>query len=94
MNFSIKRIKARSKFNIIFILKVKLFKFQTAASLVTATSITLSGSDVSPVTLNAEWSRLARLLLLAALSVCGCVGNVFMISAFMIEDRLKKTGMS
>lgn len=48
--------------------------------------------DVSPVTLSTEWPRLARLLLLASLSVIGSVGNVFMISSVMIEDHLKKAG--
>lgn len=48
--------------------------------------------DVSPVTLSTEWPRLARLLLLASLSVIGSIGNVFMISSVMIEDHLKKAG--
>ncbi|XP_058066391.1 melatonin receptor type 1B-A-like [Anopheles bellator] len=48
--------------------------------------------DVSPVTLSTEWPRLARLLLLACLSVVGSIGNVFMISSVMIEDHLKKAG--
>ncbi|XP_072397597.1 melatonin receptor type 1A-like [Diabrotica undecimpunctata] len=47
---------------------------------------------VSPVTLNDHWSRLARLILLASLSALGSVGNVFMISAVMIEDYLRKRG--
>ncbi|KFB48769.1 alpha-1A adrenergic receptor-like protein [Anopheles sinensis] len=38
------------------------------------------------------WPRLARLLLLAGLSVVGSIGNVFMISSVMIEDHLKKAG--
>uniref|UniRef100_A0A182SX34 G-protein coupled receptors family 1 profile domain-containing protein n=1 Tax=Anopheles maculatus TaxID=74869 RepID=A0A182SX34_9DIPT len=46
--------------------------------------------EVSPVTLSTEWPRLARLLLLACLSVVGSIGNVFMISSVMIEDHLKK----
>ncbi|XP_034943497.1 RYamide receptor-like isoform X2 [Chelonus insularis] len=46
--------------------------------------------DVSPVTLSSDWSRVARLLLLASLAVVGSVGNVFMISAIMVEDHLKK----
>ncbi|XP_015116055.1 melatonin receptor type 1A [Diachasma alloeum] len=49
-------------------------------------------SDVSPVTLSADWSRVAKLLLLASLAVVGSVGNVFMISAVMVEDHLKKRG--
>ncbi|CAG9854332.1 unnamed protein product [Phyllotreta striolata] len=48
--------------------------------------------SVSPVTLNDHWSRLARLLLLASLSTLGSIGNVFMISAVMIEDYLRKRG--
>ncbi|KAK2578781.1 hypothetical protein KPH14_008885 [Odynerus spinipes] len=46
--------------------------------------------DVSPVTLSSAWSRVARLLLLASLAVGGSVGNVFMISAVVVEDQLKK----
>ncbi|XP_069697813.1 alpha-1B adrenergic receptor-like [Periplaneta americana] len=58
----------------------------------------LSGEDanleesVSPVTLSADWSRVARLLLIASLAVIGSVGNIFMISSVMIEDHLKKRG--
>lgn len=48
--------------------------------------------DFSPVTLSTEWSRMARLLVLACLSVIGSIGNVFMISSVMIEDHLKKAG--
>ncbi|XP_031617954.1 melatonin receptor type 1B-A-like isoform X1 [Contarinia nasturtii] len=48
--------------------------------------------DFSPVTLSTEWSRMARLLILACLSVIGSIGNVFMISSVMIEDHLKKAG--
>lgn len=47
---------------------------------------------VSPVTLSEDWSRVARLLLLASLAVVGSIGNVFMISAIMVEDHLKKRG--
>lgn len=50
--------------------------------------------DVSPVTLSSAWSRVARLLLLVSLAVCGSVGNVFMISAVVVEDQLNKRGMS
>ncbi|CAH0548089.1 unnamed protein product [Brassicogethes aeneus] len=49
-------------------------------------------NSVSPVTLNPDWSRLARLILLASLAAIGSVGNVFMISAVMIEDYLRKRG--
>ncbi|XP_055701030.1 melatonin receptor type 1B-A-like [Phlebotomus papatasi] len=49
-------------------------------------------TEVSPVTLSPEWSRVARLLLLSCLSVIGSVGNVFLISSIMIEDHLKKAG--
>lgn len=48
--------------------------------------------DFSPVTLSTEWSSMARLLVLACLSVIGSIGNVFMISSVMIEDHLKKAG--
>ncbi|XP_032679614.1 melatonin receptor type 1A-A-like [Odontomachus brunneus] len=48
--------------------------------------------DVSPVTLSSAWSRVARLLLLVSLAVCGSVGNVFMISAVVVEDQLNKRG--
>ncbi|KAG5306234.1 RYAR protein, partial [Acromyrmex insinuator] len=51
-----------------------------------------SDSDVSPVTLSSAWSRVARLLLLASLAVGGSVGNVFMISAVVVEDQLNKRG--
>jgi len=50
--------------------------------------------QVSPVTLSDEWSRVARLLLIASLAVIGSVGNIFMISSVMIEDHLKKRGRS
>ncbi|XP_059612606.1 melatonin receptor type 1B-A-like [Phlebotomus argentipes] len=49
-------------------------------------------TEVSPVTLSPEWSRVARLLLLSCLSVVGSVGNIFLISSIMIEDHLKKAG--
>lgn len=49
-------------------------------------------SPISPVTLNDHWSRLGRLILLAALASIGSIGNVFMISAVMIEDFLRKRG--
>lgn len=51
-----------------------------------------SDHDISPVTLSSAWSRVARLLLLASMSVGGSVGNVFMISAVVVEDQLKKRG--
>lgn len=53
-----------------------------------------SDLDISPVTLSSAWSRVARLLLLASMAVGGSVGNVFMISAVVVEDQLKKRGMS
>ncbi|XP_074032343.1 alpha-1B adrenergic receptor-like [Leptinotarsa decemlineata] len=52
----------------------------------------LPTESVSPVTLSDHWSRLARLILLASLATLGSVGNVFMISAVMIEDYLRKRG--
>lgn len=48
--------------------------------------------DFSPITLSTDWSSMARLLVLACLSVIGSIGNVFMISSVMIEDHLKKAG--
>lgn len=51
-----------------------------------------SDLDISPVTLSSAWSRVARLLLLASMAVGGSVGNVFMISALVVEDQLKKRG--
>lgn len=53
-----------------------------------------SDLEVSPVTLSSDWPRVARLLLLASLAVVGSVGNVFMISAVMVEDHLRKRGKS
>lgn len=50
--------------------------------------------NISPVTLSSDWSRVVRLLMLASLAVIGSVGNVFMISAIMVEDHLKKRGES
>ncbi|XP_017780856.1 PREDICTED: melatonin receptor type 1B-A-like [Nicrophorus vespilloides] len=57
----------------------------------------MTGTDygaefVSPVTLSSDWSRVARLLLLSSMSAIGSIGNVFMISAVMIEDYLRKRG--
>ncbi|XP_039286312.1 melatonin receptor type 1A [Nilaparvata lugens] len=53
-----------------------------------------SGTEtiISPVTLSSDWSRVARLLLVVGLAVIGSVGNVYMVSAVMIEDHLKKKG--
>lgn len=58
------------------------------------TGVFESDVNISPVTLSADWSRVARLLLLASLAVIGSVGNVFMISAVMVEDHLKKRGIN
>ena len=58
----------------------------------TTTAVAVLDKDMSPVTLASDWSRVARLLLLASLSVIGSVGNVFMISAVMTEDHLKQRG--
>ena len=52
-----------------------------------------SDLDISPVTLSSAWSRMARLLLLASMAVGGSVGNIFMISAVVVEDQLKKRGI-
>ncbi|XP_076763927.1 adenosine receptor A1 [Xylocopa sonorina] len=57
-----------------------------------AETILNSDLDISPVTLSSAWSRVARLLLLASMAVGGSVGNVFMISAVVVEDQLKKRG--
>lgn len=59
-----------------------------------AISVNISDGDldVSPVTLSSAWSRVARLLLLASLAVGGSVGNVFMISAVVVEEQLNKRG--
>ncbi|KAL7307266.1 hypothetical protein TKK_0000463 [Trichogramma kaykai] len=51
-----------------------------------------AGLNISPVTLSSDWSRVVRLLILLSLAVIGSVGNVFMISAVMVEDHLKKRG--
>ena len=56
------------------------------------TDTKLGMESVSPVTLSSDWSRLARLIFLASLAAVGSVGNVFMISAVMIEDYLRKRG--
>ncbi|XP_054277057.1 alpha-1A adrenergic receptor-like [Macrosteles quadrilineatus] len=48
--------------------------------------------DISPVTLGPEGSKVARLLLVVGLATVGSVGNVYMISAVIVEDHLKKTG--
>lgn len=66
--------------------------FTAATRTAKAHTVTQHQSEVSPVTLSSDWSRVARLLMLASLSVIGSVGNVFMISAVMIEDHLKKKG--
>ncbi|XP_029172602.1 melatonin receptor type 1B-like [Nylanderia fulva] len=58
----------------------------------TLSSVLDGDLDVSPVTLSSAWSRVARLLLLASLAVGGSVGNVFMISAVVVEDQLNKRG--
>lgn len=50
--------------------------------------------SVSPVTLSEDWPKLARLILLTSLATFGSVANVFMISAVMIEDYLRKRGES
>lgn len=61
---------------------------------VASNSVIDNDLDVSPVTLSSAWSRVARLLLLVSLAVCGSVGNVFMISAVVVEDQLNKRGTS
>uniref|UniRef100_A0A1B0GKM6 G-protein coupled receptors family 1 profile domain-containing protein n=2 Tax=Lutzomyia longipalpis TaxID=7200 RepID=A0A1B0GKM6_LUTLO len=64
----------------------------TSLALVSKHTTRAPSTEVSPVTLSPEWSRLARLLLLSCLSVVGSLGNVFLISSIMIEDHLKKAG--
>lgn len=56
------------------------------------TEATIGAENVSPVTLSGDWSRVARLLILASLAAVGSIGNVFMISAVMIDDYLRKRG--
>lgn len=51
-----------------------------------------TAGDISPVTLSSDWSRVVRLLLVVGLAVVGSIGNVYMISAVMIEDYLKRRG--
>lgn len=65
----------------------------TAAAISKSYGKSIKNHEFSPVTLAAEWSRMARLLILALMSVIGSIGNVFMISSVMIEDHLKKAGM-
>lgn len=67
-------------------------KFQRIIMKTNMTEVNLDIESVSPVTLSADWSRVARLLLLASLAAIGSIGNVFMISAVMIEDYLRKRG--
>lgn len=67
--------------------------FSRSASMVANITDPKMGIEaVSPVTLSSDWSRLARLIFLASLATVGSVGNVFMISAVMIEDYLRKRG--
>jgi hypothetical protein len=53
---------------------------------------TSNAIDVSPVTLSSDWPRVGRLSLLAVLAGLGSMGNVFMISAVVVEDQLSKRG--
>lgn len=65
----------------------------TEISLNKATSSAIDGDlDVSPVTLSSDWPRVGRLSLLALLAGLGSMGNVFMISAVVVEDQLSKRG--
>lgn len=70
----------------------EMIKVNSGMSLDKTRSLFDNDPDVSPVTLSEDWSRVARLLLLASLAVVGSVGNVFMISAVMVEDHLRKIG--
>ncbi|CAG5081408.1 Similar to Mtnr1a: Melatonin receptor type 1A (Mus musculus) [Cotesia congregata] len=49
------------------------------------TNIFDSDLDVSPVTLSSDWSRVARLLLLASLAVVGSVGNAFLVNVALAD---------
>lgn len=49
--------------------------------------------DVSPVTISPAWSRVGRLLIMSGLSVLGSVGNVYMISAVIVEEHLSRRGI-
>ncbi|XP_058809062.1 melatonin receptor type 1A-like [Phymastichus coffea] len=66
--------------------------FNSVDSLEDGVTMADGSLNISPVTLSSDWSRVVRLLLLASLAVIGSVGNVFMISAIMVEDHLKKKG--
>ncbi len=57
-------------------------------------SSTADGLAVSPSTLSPEWSRVGRLLIMSGLSVLGSVGNVYMISAVIVEEHLSRRGKS
>uniref|UniRef100_T1IYG9 G-protein coupled receptors family 1 profile domain-containing protein n=1 Tax=Strigamia maritima TaxID=126957 RepID=T1IYG9_STRMM len=39
-----------------------------------------------------QWNKVAKLLLLSTLSAVGTIGNIFAISAVMLENQLKKRG--
>ncbi|EZA55529.1 hypothetical protein DMN91_008935 [Ooceraea biroi] len=58
-----------------------------------ATTSAIDGDlDVSPVTLSSDWPRVGRLSLLIVLASLGSLGNIFMISAVVVEDQLSKRG--
>uniref|UniRef100_A0A1B6CH00 G-protein coupled receptors family 1 profile domain-containing protein n=1 Tax=Clastoptera arizonana TaxID=38151 RepID=A0A1B6CH00_9HEMI len=61
-------------------------------STVIPTHSSINNDGISPVTLSSDWNRVARLLLVVGLAVVGSVGNVYMVSAVMIEEHLKKKG--
>lgn len=71
--------------------RTKFFNCVLSFRMVNESSL-MESEPVDPVTLSADWSRVARLLLVTALTVAGSVGNVFMISAVIIEDHLRKRG--
>lgn len=48
--------------------------------------------NVSPVTISPEWSRVGRLLMMSGLSLLGGIGNVYMISAVIVEEHLSRRG--
>jgi hypothetical protein len=58
----------------------------------TSEILVTTGENVSPVTISPEWSRVGRLLMMSGLSVLGSVGNVYMISAVIVEEHLSRRG--
>lgn len=61
-------------------------------SLSTTSSISTTAENVSLVTISSDLSRVGRLLMMSGLSVLGSIGNVYMISAVIVEEHLSKRG--